>query len=394
MPHTHHKNQQQAATHLIEVTREPPQYRLHSPVRRSTVVAYHTELPCSTNNSPTPITTTRNMYYKFPIDMKKRKIHQQGEHSRNQPDPTGSLTHGRSLHTSFNAAQSVTHQHYTKLLQFYNLILRHGEFRMTTASTERPSELQVRLQYAVRRNTMRRKLSATRLAAAKSAFNHATRRKYIRIYFRFEKMPDTYSSSETTKRPQSDLKIAAMLNHDTDSATSSYGQIPLSPAHRYIMTKQGRSTNGRLKYYRAKQIRGLLNPRINRGYLQVPRAYLQPYPQVPTGTHNDTPAGGTHFSHKITNDYAAPEAAETYTISSSDPCPTRKRTRSTHLPRMGAPEGSRHSRYIKRTRIYPQPEPCHPLVRRRRAPFTTTPSHKIPRHCLHVVNDIQCGNEA
>jgi len=152
-------------------------------------------------------------------------------------------------------------------------------------------------------------------------------------------MPDTYSSPEKAERPQSDLKIVAMHTFDTDSAISTYGRLPLSLARRYISTKQGRSTNDRPKYQRAKQ-NTCFNPRKSTGYLQVPREYLQTYLRVPTGTHTDTPARGTHFRYRITNNYAAPEAAQAYIMASTDPCPTRDMTKSTHLPRMQAPEGN------------------------------------------------------
>jgi hypothetical protein len=189
------------------------------------------------------------------------------------------------------------------------------------------------------------------------------------------------------------MNIVAMLTYDTDSAISTYGQLPLHPAHRYISTKLGRSTKGRAKYQRAKQIQGL-NPRKNRGYLQVLRAYLQPYLQVPAGTHTDTPAGGTHFRYMNTTNYAAPGAEESYNMASSDPRPKRKK-KSTPLPRMGAPEGNGHPSYnIKWTRIYSLPEPCpHPLGRRRRAPTITTISHKNTRYRLHAEDDSQCGIE-
>jgi hypothetical protein len=148
---------------------------------------------------------------------------------------------------------------------------------MTNASTERPSETQDRLQYAVRRLSMRKKLSATRLTIITSAIIHAARRKYNRFNSQCEKMPDTHNSPEKAERLQSDLKIVTMLTYDTESAISTYGQLPLSPTHRYISTKLGRSTKGRPKYQRAKHNQGLLNPRKSRGCLQVPNAYLHPY---------------------------------------------------------------------------------------------------------------------
>ena len=158
---------------------------------------------------------------------------------------------------------------------------------------------------------------------------------------------------------RSDLKIVAMLTYGTDSATSTSNQLPQSPTQLYISNKQGRSTDGGPKYLRAKQIQRLINPRKSGGYIQVPRAYLQPYLQVPTGTSTNTPAGGTQFLYMTTSSYAAPEAAETYIMALSDPCRTRKRTENTHLPRMRAPEANQHtSSNIKWTRIYPLSEPC------------------------------------
>jgi len=87
-----------------------------------------------------------------------------------------------------------------------------------------------------------------------------------------------------------------------------------------------------------------------------------------------------------TSSYAAPEAAETHIIASTNPCPAGRRAKSTHIPRKGAPEGNRHSSHkIKRTRIHSLREPClHPLGSRRRTPNTLTQSHKEPRHCLHA----------
>ena len=111
---------------------------------------------------------------------------------------------------------------------------------------------------------MRKKLSATRLAVATSANTLETRRKYNTIYSQCEKMPNIYNSLEKDERPQSDLKIVAIHTYDTDSTISTYGRLPLSPTHRHISTKQGRSPNGRPKNQRAKQIQGLLNPRKKR----------------------------------------------------------------------------------------------------------------------------------
>jgi len=44
-----------------------------------------------------------------------------------------------------------------------------------------------------------------------------------------------------------------------------------------------------LKYQRTRQIQGMLKPRKSRNYLQVPSSY----PQVPTNTQTETPAGNT-----------------------------------------------------------------------------------------------------
>jgi len=186
-----------------------------------------------------------------------------------------------------------------------------------------------------------------------------------------------------------------MLTYGTDTTTSTYNQLPLSPSHRYISTKQGRCTNCGPTYQRAKQIQGLLNPRKSRGYLQVARAYLQPYTQLHAGTHAGTPAGGTHFRYTNTNSFTSPKVVETYVMASTDPCPTGKRTKSTHLPRMVALEGNRHSSYkIKWTRIHSLPEPCpHPLGRRRRTSIISALLHKKLRHRLHAENEIQWGND-
>ena len=139
---------------------------------------------------------------------------------------------------------------------------------MTSASTDHPSKTHVRLQYVVRRLTMRRKFSATSLAIAMSAITLKTRRKYNIINSQCERMPDIHSLPEEVERPQADLKIVAMLTHGTDSAISTYSQLPLSPSHRYISTKQGRSANERSKYQRAKHIKGLIYPRKSIGCLQ------------------------------------------------------------------------------------------------------------------------------
>jgi hypothetical protein len=240
---------------------------------------------------------------------------------------------------------------------------------------------------------MRIQFSAIRLVVAPTAIILATRRKYNILNFQWEKMPDNQSSPEKAERPQSDLKIDAISTYNTGTSISKYDRISPNPAFRHISTRKGRSTNGRLKYQRAKQIQGL-NPRKNRWYLQVLRAYLQPYLQVPAGTHTDTPTGGTHFRYMNTTNYAAPGAEESYNMASSDPRPKRKK-KSTPLPRMGAPEGNGHPSYnIKWTRIYSLPEPCpHPLGRRRRAPTITTISHKNTRYRLHAEDDSQCGIE-
>ena len=138
-PHNHPTNRQQAATQWAKATSELLQDRQQSPVRRSTTDAYHTWLSHSSKNSLTSITSTHYMHYIYNIVMQKPKIHQPGEHSWSLLDPTGSTAHGRSLHTSFNAAQSVIHQHHKRLLQFYTITIQHGEIAMTDASMERPS---------------------------------------------------------------------------------------------------------------------------------------------------------------------------------------------------------------------------------------------------------------
>jgi len=326
--------------------------------------------------------------------MQTSEFYQIGEHSWSLPENTRSKPRGRSLHDSFNATQSATHQQYRKLPQIRILIPQHGETPRTDEPTELPLESQARLQYAVRRLTICRKLSDTRLAVATPVSNPATRRKYNRINYQCEKTPDNHISPEKAERAQSDLKIVAMPNPDTVSALSTYGQSLLRQSHQYISTKQGRYTNDRPEFQRANQIQGTI-PRKIRGYLQVLRAYLQSYLQVPTGTYTEIPAGGAQFSDIITNNYAAPEAAETYIMALSDPCRTRKRTENKHLPRMRAPEANQHtSSNIKWTWIYPLSEPCpQPRRRRRRAPIATKPSHTNIRCRLHTETEHPSGNE-
>jgi len=171
-------NRQQAATQRTEETPELLQDRLQSPVRRSTTTTPHTELRHSSRNPLTSIISVRILHYIYPIILQKPEIHRPGEHSWLQPDPTGSTPHGRSMYISFNVAQSVLHKYYRKPLQLYTLIPQHGESPMPAAPTERPSETQVRLQYAVRRLTTHRKLSATSLAVATSAITLETLKKY------------------------------------------------------------------------------------------------------------------------------------------------------------------------------------------------------------------------
>ena len=83
-------------------------------------------------------------------------------------------------------------------------------------------------------------------------------------------MPDNQSSPEKAERPQSDLKIDVISTYNTGTAISKYDRISPNPAFRHISTRKGRSTNGRLKYQRAKQIQGLLKKKKKQG--------------VPTGT--------------------------------------------------------------------------------------------------------------
>jgi hypothetical protein len=195
-------NRQHAATQRAAETPELLQDRLQTPVRRSTTAAPYTELAHNYQNLLTPIISIRCIHYLYHVIIQKPEIHRPREHYWRQPDPTGSTPNGRSLHISYNAAQSVLRQYYKKMLQLYTLIPHHREIPMTDAPTERPSETQVRLHYAVRRLTMRKKLSATSLAVATSAITLKTLRKYNRTHPRNQKMPDTYSLPKKAEHPR------------------------------------------------------------------------------------------------------------------------------------------------------------------------------------------------
>jgi hypothetical protein len=169
-------------------------------------------------------------------------------------------------------------------MEKYSLLLQIGMTTMTKSLEERPLQTKDRLQHAVHRSmVIRRVQNDPRLADAPSALE--THRKCNVFKPQREKLSAIYNLRAKAERLEPNPKIVAMYGHRTNTSRPTYNRALSSFAYSLIRIKKERSLNPRSESQRTRQIRGLLTPRKSRKYLQVARWYLQ----VPTGTYFKVP---------------------------------------------------------------------------------------------------------
>jgi hypothetical protein len=109
------------------------------------------------------------MHYTYYNAKQKPEIHRTGARSWRKPDSLCSARHGRSLHYIMHELQIETYQRHNKWKQ-YSLLVQIGMTAMIESSEERPLQTEDRLQHAVHRSTvLRRVQNDPRLADAPSA---------------------------------------------------------------------------------------------------------------------------------------------------------------------------------------------------------------------------------
>jgi len=162
------------------------------------------------------------MHYTYYNVKDKPEIHRTRARSWRQPDSVCSTRHGWSLDYSMHELQIETRQPHSKWEKNF-LLSQTGTNATTESSKERPLQTEDRLQHAVHRSMVIRRIkNDPRLADAPSALEtHITCNVFKP---QREKISAIYSLRAEAERLEPCPKIVAMYGHRTNIARPTYNR--------------------------------------------------------------------------------------------------------------------------------------------------------------------------